>query len=267
MKIRYLVLISLIILLMYYVYRTHSSVNTEHVNSPLSSQLDSVPGSLPPKSVKTIEDDGHEISYNLFTASPSEITLYSNLRNSTDSASARMNHQCSSLINSGFYTKENTHLGLFIAEGNIIHPSIGSTLVDGFLTIRDDASVSISFEEPDDTPHIALQSGPIIRTDSSLRPLRLIEDKFARRSLAGVTSDGKMVFITVYFNNQEYSGPLLSRTPYILEKIMSVEALKITDAFNLDGGSASAFISDGITLSEIAPIGGFFCIKSKNTVQ
>lgn len=261
MKKRLVLLISFIILMVFYVFRASSTENTHPVESPISTQPVSLSVSPPLKHIKSIEDDGHEVAYNLFTASPSETDLYSNLLDSTDSAAAKIRHQCTSLINAGFYTKENSHLGLFIADSEVIHPSIKSTLVDGFLTITDTADASISFDEPGYTTRIALQSGPIIRTENSRRPLRLIEDKFARRSLAGVTSDGNLVFITVYFKNQEYSGPLLSRTPYILEKIMSVEALQITDAFNLDGGSASAFISEGISLTEISPIGGFFCIQ------
>lgn len=245
-------IIIIITLLVWFVW-LNGQKNSTPVKSPISD-------SPSPTKVKTIEDDGHEVAYNLFIASPEQVELFSNLKFSTDSATAKTVHNCRSLINAGFYTKENTHLGLFISNNEIIHPAIESTLVDGFLSIHENNIPTISFDEPTDAPPIAVQSGPIIWKNNARRPLRLIEDKFARRSIAGVTLDGRVVFITVYFNDQEYSGPLLSRTPYILEKIQLAEKLRISDAINLDGGSASAFISEGTTLNEISPIGGFFCI-------
>ncbi len=237
------------------------------IQSPIPTEINIPSVSTYPISPKHIQDDGHNIAYQYVIAAPSQVTLFSNLKQSTDSASAKRTHQCTSLINAGFYTKEQKHLGLFISNHTNIHPAIESTLVDGYLSISDTNQATISFQEPSSESRFAVQSGPIIRTDSTKRLLRLIDDKFARRSIAGISDDGHLIFLTLYFKDQEYSGPLLSRTPYILEAIQQAENMHITAAINLDGGSASAFLSDTGALTELAPIGGFFCIKTKNTVE
>ena len=68
--------------------------------------------------------------------------------------------------------------------------------------------------------------------------------------------------MALYFPDQEYSGPLLARVPYILEKIAKKEQITIPDAINLDGGSASAFLSPDTHLTELNPVGGYFCIQN-----
>jgi hypothetical protein len=49
--------------------------------------------------------------------------------------------------------------------------------------------------------------------------------------------------------------------PDVMSKIMEVSSISFKDVINLDGGSASAFISKDKTLQEFSPIGSFFCIQ------
>ncbi len=211
--------------------------------------------------IPSVDDDGHAIAYAFVQAEAKNVALFSNLKQSTDSASAKTSHGCMALINAGFYTKEHTHLGQFVTNSTTIQSPTSSSLVDGFLTVTEDDFASIDFEPSEKSLRFALQSGPVLRVRNAKRPLKLVEDEFARRSIAGITTDGSLIFISLYFIDQEYSGPRLERTPMILEKIMQRERIDIQDALNLDGGSASAFISNSVALTELAPIGGFFCIK------
>lgn len=220
-------------------------------------------GLMPKESlVNTVVDDGHTIAYVIQQAHPQNVSLYSNLDAATTSARAREIHACTTLVNAGFYTKEMTHLGRFSGTERDYGGTIESALVDGFLSIDQESRVSIGFDEPEEDRQIVLQSGPIIRRNMSVRPLRLIEDKFARRIAAGVSDKGNLIFMALYFPDQEFSGPLLARVPYIIDKIAQKEQLIISNAINLDGGSASAFISPNASLTELNPIGGYFCIKS-----
>lgn len=87
-------------------------------------------------------------------------------------------------------------------------------------------------------------------------------DKQARRVVAGVTGENKLIFLVFYDNNQYYSGPYLNDLPDLVDKTGKSLDLNIADAINLDGGSASAFISDDIKLTELTPVGSFFCISN-----
>ncbi len=226
------------------------------VNSPSPTSIEQ-----PQSPMLTVDDNGHTIAYVIQLSPPKNVSLYSNLDTATASSLAREKHSCRSLVNAGFYTKEMTHLGRFSGTDGEYSGAIESTLLDGFLSIDSTYRARIGFDEPNAGNQIVLQSGPIIRQNGSIRPLRLIEDKFARRIIAGVTNSGELLFMALYFPDQEYSGPLLARVPSILEKIAQKERLEIIDAINLDGGSASAFIQDTVALTELNPVGGFFCIR------
>lgn len=226
----------------------------------VSPVTDTVISATPtPVLISFIEDQDSRISYQIITATPSQISVYSNLKTATDSASAKIAHGCTSLVNAGFYTKEQTHLGQFISDSQKISGAIQSNLVDGYFSINKNAI--ISYEEPSDDVRISIQSGPVVWIDGKPRVLRLIQDEFARRMIVATQENGTVLFIALFLEDQTHSGPLLKRVPDILEKIAQKELISITAAVNLDGGSASAFLTPVISLSEFRPIGGYFCIK------
>ncbi len=215
-----------------------------------------------PKPASFINDpEGRKIAYSIVQSAPENIRLISNVASASDSGTVREYFGCTSVVNAGFYTKERTHLGLFQSQ-NIIHGGrIQSTLVDGFVYTTGDNQLFISSTPPEKPGSFSLQTGPIVRYNDTLRPLRLITDEFARRVIAATSNIRTAYFIVLYDAENVFSGPLLKDVPDIIEKIATKESIQFTDAINLDGGSASVFITPDVSLSELVSAGGFFCIK------
>lgn len=67
-----------------------------------------------------------------------------------------------------------------------------------------------------------------------------------------------MVF---YREQSELEGPMLGKLPEFIETFKKQTGIGIIDAINLDGGSASVFISNYDLLREFATIGSYFCAK------
>lgn len=206
--------------------------------------------------------DGRRISYDFTSAAAENIGLVSNMPVSTDSASAMRSNNCSALTSAGFYTKEQSPLGLFRIGSHIFSPEIQSALVDGFVSVSADNHISIGQNSagPSNSKFI-FQSGPLVRIHGAVRPLKIRSDEYARRLVAAVSESQKLHIIVLFDGEVPFSGPLLSQVPDIIESISAKESLGLTDAVNLDGGSASVFITDNRTLGELSPAGGFFCIK------
>ena len=191
---------------------------------------------------------------------PEEIELYSNLKAQQLSEQIKVNKSCSVLVNGGFYSKENTHLGLFVSNYEIISKSIQSATHNGFLWI-DFNNVSISSNLPDTNSRIAIQSGPLLFKDGKPLILAISNDEPSRRIVAGVTSDNKLIFLAFYRDSAEYEGPKLEQLPEIINSFKKQTKIDIVDAINLDGGSASVFITNYVRLNELAHIGSYFCVK------
>ncbi len=191
---------------------------------------------------------------------PEQIELYSNLKDQHLSEQIKVDKSCQILINGGFYSKENTHLGLFINNFEVISKSIESSLFNGFLWI-DDNNVSISSNPPNTKPRIAIQSGPLLFKNGEPLPLKINNDEPSRRIVAAVTNDNKLIFLAFYRDLSEYEGPRLELLPEIINSFKKQTNIDIVDAINLDGGSASVFITSYTRLNEIAHIGSYFCVK------
>lgn len=189
----------------------------------------------------------------------SKIKLISNLTNSISAKEARETLKCKFLASAGFYTKDSNHLGIFISEGEQISPRIKSELFDSFFTINYFDTPRISRALPKDPLRVALQSGPMLIENADRLSLSIKNDKPSRRIVAAVTGENKAVFIAIYVKESVFSGPMLADLPRIVDLISKDVNLGIADAINLDGGSASAFFNGNTSLSEISPVGGFFC--------
>ena len=77
--------------------------------------------------------------------------------------------------------------------------------------------------------------------------------------VVGITKKGETIFLVLYDPENTWSGPKLADTPGVLSGV--IERLQLTDALNLDGGSASAFIRGDLSLEELTSVGSFFCVK------
>lgn len=168
---------------------------------------------------------------------------------------------CKALTNAGFYTTDNQPTGLFISEGVITGKFIPSQLADGILSVNYLGTPRITRVVPTDTLRVAVQAGPLLKENNAFQKLNLIEDKQARRVVAGVTGSNELYFIVFYSKNSVYNGPLLVDLPGVVQSFEQKSGIVFADAVNLDGGSASAFYADGFSLSELSPVGAFFCAK------
>jgi uncharacterized protein YigE (DUF2233 family) len=191
---------------------------------------------------------------------PQDVELYSNLKDQKLSEEIKVNKSCSVLVNGGFYSEENTHLGLFITNFETISQAIKSDLLNGYLWIKSD-NVSIGNNLPDNNPRIALQSGPLLILNNEVLPLKINNDEPNRRIVAATTSDNKLIFLVVYRDNLDYQGIMLGKLPEIVDLFKKQTGIDIVDAINLDGGIHSVFISNYVRLNELAHIGSYFCIE------
>ena len=240
----------------FYFFRTSPDIGT-----PV--QLTHTPTETPTLAENTpfVSDDGKTISYGIIRTTASHMQLLSNLPDATDSASVMSLHQCEALTNAGFYTKEQTHLGLFETNERVVTPKIQSALLDGFVfkTVRGRIQIS---HDIDAAPHtFALQSGPMIWVNGAPRLLSIHSDEYARRLVIARDDTEGVFFIVLYDADSVFAGPKLARVPYILEKINTTERLNLATAINLDGGTASVFLTAAVHFSELLPAGGFFCIR------
>jgi len=192
---------------------------------------------------------------------PQEIELYSNLKDQKLSEEIKVNKSCSVLVNGGFYSEENTHLGLFIANFETISETSQSTTRNGFLFIDSNEKLTISSAPPEITPKIALQSGPLLILNNEVLSLKINNDEPNRRVVAAKAFDNKLIFLAIYRDNSDFQGPMLGDLPEIINLFSEKTGINVVDAINLDGGIHSVFISNYIRLNELAHIGSYFCVK------
>lgn len=213
---------------------------------------------VPNKNVTVIKDD---IVYSWTKVSDlSKISLYPNYTEQLRTDELIKKYNCSSLINGGFYSKLDKPLGLFVTNGNTLSSAINSSLFNGFFII-DNNQTRITYNKPGGTPTIALQTGPVLFFDGEPVDLRLIRDTQSRRSVAVVTKDRQVIFMSIYNKGSVFTGPKLDDLPLFLNKIEAETGYEFQSAINLDGGSASAFITKDANLEELVHIGSFFCVK------
>ena len=168
---------------------------------------------------------------------------------------------CKYLVNAGFYQKDFTPIGLFIVNGKVIKKEIKSETFNGFFTIDSEGFPTVGSKLPSVPLKYGLQSGPLLILNSKLQELKITNDDNARRIIAAIGRDNRIVFIVIYNANFVFSGPNLAALPSLLQEIAKLENEIFISAINLDGGSASSFWGEGINLIELSPIGSYFCIN------
>ncbi len=232
-----------------------------------NTNVDPIPNdSAPPvktRPEKQIDINYSEISYSInwhVSDQPKLISLYSNVTDKLTSFEAKKEKSCKILVNGGFYDKLNEHIGLFIEDGNLISKSTVSSTFNSFISLVSNNIFTISPDEPETDVIFALQTGPLLILDDQQLELDLRNDKYARRVVLGITEEEEVIFLIIYDSITKLSGPLLSDLPTMLEQFEKQSGINIITATNLDGGGASAFITDEITLTESQLIGSYFCI-------
>lgn len=231
---------------------------------PAVSPQTNTPQNIPPalSQSKTVPVNGQTMGYALIEAGAEQVFLIPNFFEQITSEQLMGKHECQAGINGGFYDTANRPLGLFAAGGTTLRGISDRTLINGFFGVTKEGLPFVSDEVPTTPTRFVLQTGPLFVSDTRPRTLSIRNDEHARRIIAAVTSDKKIIFIALYLPESVFDGPLLADVPKFITAIGQKESLSFTDAVNLDGGSASAFYNQTAALSELTPIGSFFCVKS-----
>lgn len=237
-------------------------VNNKNPLPTSNSVPDNIPNpSLSPnKQSVIINAEGVSMRVLWIKVDAQKLEFYSNLEAKQISNVIMSEKHCQALVNGGFYSKENTHLGLTVSNGHVISESFKDLLFNGYLWIVSGNSV-ISSSPPDFTPQIAIQSGPLLMYNNKPMTLAIRNDEPDRRIIAAITDKKELIFLAVYRDGSELLGPLLEELPKIIDSFTKETKIAIVNAINLDGGSASVFITKSESLPEIARIGSYFCEK------
>lgn len=231
--------------------------------TPLQTQSVSVITNTPTPSAKKQSIEfyfkGMPIRISWAAAKPEQVNLFSNLQTKQTAEQIKSQKNCKILVNGGFYSKANTHLGLVISNNELLSETLQSQLFNGFLSITSE-NVMINSASSDAFPRIAIQSGPLLMQSGKLLILAINNDQADRRIVAATNDSNRLIFLVVYRQNSELQGPLLQDLPEIIDLFIKQTGINIIDAINLDGGSASAFITDFESLTEISTIGSYFCV-------
>jgi len=241
-----------------YLWSNHLAFKKQTSSTLLSPSPSNAP--LPSEYTQTISYNGALYAYEYFIVDNlKKVTLIANFKERKSSNELKTEFHCKAGINGSFYDKEGNPLGGFTTGGEILRKPISSRLMDGYLSI-DETKAKIGFT-PLLNASIVLQAGPLLLIDRVVTTLKITSDEQARRSIAAVTDDKKLVFLTLFDPQSAYQGPYLSDLPLIMREISKVLSSPIVSAINLDGGNASAFFSENTTLSELSPIGSLFCLQ------
>lgn len=183
----------------------------------------------------------------------SRLQLGSNLDTRQAASAIKETLNCEFLTNAGFYDTADRHLGWFQADGREISPTRVNRFFDGFLLVKNSQAAIVFQADP--AAWLGVQSGPILIYDGKPLRLSIKDDQPRRRIVAAINSQGQLIFYVLLSGQSDYAGPLLAETPQLLLQINP----QIVSALNLDGGSASAFLSEAVFLPEYQTIGGYFC--------
>lgn len=191
----------------------------------------------------------------------SKIRLLANFAEKKTSREIFEEEDCLALVNGGFYTPESTPTGLFISEAVQIKSFVVSQLSNAVFSVNDFETPRITRMPPEDPLRLAVQAGPLLVENGNIQDLKLVRDEQARRVVVGVTGSNETVFVVFYNQASTFTGPRLDDLPELLVAFQQKAGLSLADVMNLDGGAASSFITQDVSLLEVSPIGSYFCIK------
>ena len=201
------------------------------------------------------------LAFYLIVADAADITLIPNFDQAKTAFDLFANQNCAGVVSGGFYTPEGSPTGLFISEGETLKKYTSSSFLNGVYSINDFETPRIGRAVPRDHLRLGLQAGPVFVENSFGQNLSILRDEEKRRVVVGVTGENKTVFIIFYDPESTFIGPKLEDLPQALKLFGEKTGIILADAMNLDGGSASAFYTAEVNLSEASPVGSFFCVK------
>lgn len=239
----------------FWFYKSNASIiNPAQNNTPTP-----MPAPLPDNTLDyRFNNSDYRISW--FIANPKLLIFIPNYTEKRTSPEIKKSYGCNRLVNAGFYNKDGSPIGLVVNNGSIINNFQENSLFNGIFSIDNNCSPLISLNILNN-PKLAVQSGPILMLNGQTANLNINDGESARRIVVAITNDGKLIFLSFYKSDNVYEGPLLADLPTHLQKFEKLSDINISYAINLDGGSASVFISDRINLGELTNVGSFFCGK------
>lgn len=192
---------------------------------------------------------------------PRNIFIGTNLDEKKTAKSVYDENQCQALINGGFYTQNNDYIGLLYVDSKKLSNESQDSFFNGVFYITKSGDVGIGSGVPLAQIKYALQSGPILVRYQAYQKLRINNDEHKRRMVVAITPKEEVLFLTIYDPLSGYLGPKLAEVPDILKKFAEIKDISLLDALNLDGGSASALYTSGVSLGEITHIGSYLCAR------
>ncbi len=190
-----------------------------------------------------------------------KLFLYPNFTEKDAARSLIEKKKCKSLINGSYYTKDDKPLGLFLSENVSFSKKNPSALIPViFYVSADNREAGFVTDLADKKARIALQVGPVLVKDGKARRLSIRDDEMARRIILALAEDNQIIFITAYKPDAIYDGPYLTNLPDLLLHFREKTGINLSDAVNLDGGSASVFYDGKFFLEELSYIGSYFCV-------
>lgn len=191
----------------------------------------------------------------------SKVTLNPNFEDKLPSSQLKKDKQCDYLLSGGFYDTDDTPIGLLISDGYEESGYQTNSLFNGIFGVTYAQKAFLGSTYPRGSTRLAVQTGPILILDSNLQTLNIKNDESDRRNAVAVVDDETLVFISIFDKSSEYNGPMLASMPEIVNSLADKLSMNFVSAINLDGGSASAFLTPNGGVEEISYIGSYFCIK------
>lgn len=194
-------------------------------------------------------------------ALPRNILVGTNLEEKRTAKSLFEANQCSALINGGFYTENSDYIGLLYVDGKKLSNESKDSFFNGVFYITKSGEAGIGSGVPLAQIKDAAQSGPLLVRYRDYQRLKIANDENKRRMVVAINDKNEVILLTIYDPVSVYLGPKLAEVPDILQKFAKEKEITIVDALNLDGGSASAFYTEGVALGEITHIGSYLCAQ------
>jgi uncharacterized protein YigE (DUF2233 family) len=208
----------------------------------------------------TVKDKTYRVAWHVLEPTY-EIITGINTKLASSSATLRLMNNCTILSSGGFYTPDGKPIGLLVNRGQVISAWQQNQLFNGVLGSVDGTFAIVTDNPQEQAYDWAVQAGPVLWKNGEAVNLALKNDQEARRILAGITVDGKLLLMSIVGEDSLFSGPTLAEMAELIPALEEQTGKMFEGVINLDGGTASALASDAISLRELKPIGSFVCVK------
>lgn len=192
---------------------------------------------------------------------PQKLILLPNFEEKLSSTTLYQNNNCRFLANGGFYDQQDRPLGWFFTQDKLWKKESKSALLNGFLALNKEGIILLDEVFPTSPVIWGLQTGPVLIFKDKPLELKMVKDEPARRMVAAINQNDELFFVMVTGSKSLASGPFLADLPLIIKQIGQGLSEDFKIAINLDGGTASAFLSQGQSIKEYTWIGSFFCLQ------